>query len=162
MYWIGTTCVYAASMAEMFKMLGHPLAAYTNMVDNKKEMAKDGSIPEDMLETMHEQYTPVTGEISIKNVTKTLIFILISVFKKLLFAKKYLRYTKITKLNNITKPFTTKMCIVKSRIVNKHQAFLVSKGSSCNARHNKQQRAVLYRTALCCLFGLAAANAAFS
>lgn len=50
MYWIGTTCVYAASMAEMFKMLGHPLSDYTNMVDNKKEMARDGSIPEDMLE----------------------------------------------------------------------------------------------------------------
>ena len=33
MYWIGTTCVYAASMAEMFKMLGHPLMDYTNMVD---------------------------------------------------------------------------------------------------------------------------------
>ena len=50
MYWIGTTCVYAASMAEMFKMLGRPLMDYTNMVDNKKEMSKDGSIPENMLE----------------------------------------------------------------------------------------------------------------
>ena len=50
MYWIGTTCVYAASMNEMFKMLGRPLSDYTNMVDNKKEMARDGSIPEDMLE----------------------------------------------------------------------------------------------------------------
>lgn len=50
MYWIGTTCVYAASLAEILKMLGHPLKEYTNMVDNKKEMAKDGSIPEEMLE----------------------------------------------------------------------------------------------------------------
>ncbi|MBR4982048.1 MAG: hypothetical protein IKY94_05785 [Lachnospiraceae bacterium] len=55
MYWIGTTCVYAASMAEMFKMLGRPLKDYTNMVDNKKEMAKDGSIPEDMLEEYRKE-----------------------------------------------------------------------------------------------------------
>lgn len=57
MYWIGTTCVYAASMAEMFKMLGRPLMDYTNMVDNKKEMAKDGSIPEDMLEEYRKEKT---------------------------------------------------------------------------------------------------------
>lgn len=50
MYWIGTICVYAASMKVMFEMLGHPLRDYTNMVDNKKEMAGDGSIPEAMLE----------------------------------------------------------------------------------------------------------------
>lgn len=50
MYWIGTTCVYAASMAEIFKMLGRPLKDFENMVQNKKVMAKDGSIPEDMLE----------------------------------------------------------------------------------------------------------------
>lgn len=55
MYWIGTTCVYAASMAEMFKMLGRPLKDYTNMVDNKKEMAKDGSVPEDMLEEYRKE-----------------------------------------------------------------------------------------------------------
>ncbi len=55
MYWIGTTCVYANSMAEMFKLLGHPLSAYTNMVDNKKEMAKDGSVPEDMLEEYRKE-----------------------------------------------------------------------------------------------------------
>ena len=55
MYWIGTTCVYAASMAEMFKLLGHPLSAYTNMVDNKKEMAKDGSVPEEMLEEYRKE-----------------------------------------------------------------------------------------------------------
>lgn len=55
MYWIGTTCVYAASMAEMFKMLGRPLMDYTNMVDNKKEMAKDGSVPEDMLEEYRKE-----------------------------------------------------------------------------------------------------------
>ena len=55
MYWIGTTCVYAASMAEMFKMLGRPLMDYTNMVDNKKEMSKDGSIPENMLEEYRKE-----------------------------------------------------------------------------------------------------------
>lgn len=50
MYWVGTICVYASSMAEVFKMLGRPLAEFQNMVDNKKEMAKDGSVPEEMLE----------------------------------------------------------------------------------------------------------------
>lgn len=50
MYWVGTTCVYAASMAEVFKMLGRPLSDFENMVQNKKVMATDGSIPEDMLE----------------------------------------------------------------------------------------------------------------
>lgn len=55
MYWIGTTCVYAASMAEMFKMMGHPLMDYTNMVENKKEMARDGSIPEEMLEEYRKE-----------------------------------------------------------------------------------------------------------
>ena len=55
MYWIGTTCVYAASMAEMFKMLDRPLIDYTNMVDNKKEMARDGSVPEDMLEEYRKE-----------------------------------------------------------------------------------------------------------
>jgi len=50
MYWVGTTCVYAASMVEIFKMLGRPLADFNNMVDNKKEMARDGSVPEEMLE----------------------------------------------------------------------------------------------------------------
>ena len=55
MYWVGTTCVYAASMAEVFKMLGRPLSDFENMVQNKKVMAKDGSIPEDMLEE-YRQY----------------------------------------------------------------------------------------------------------
>ena len=55
MYWVGTTCVYAASMAEVFKMLGRPLCDFENMVQNKKVMAKDGSIPEDMLEE-YRQY----------------------------------------------------------------------------------------------------------
>lgn len=50
MYWVGTTCVYAASMAEIFKMLGRPLKDFENMVQNKKVMAKDGSIPQEMLE----------------------------------------------------------------------------------------------------------------
>ena len=55
MYWIGTTCVYAASMAEIFKMLGRPLSDFENMVQNKKVMATDGSIPEEMLEE-YRQY----------------------------------------------------------------------------------------------------------
>lgn len=55
MYWVGTTCVYAASMAEVFKMLGRPLSDFENMVQNKKVMATDGSIPEDMLEE-YRQY----------------------------------------------------------------------------------------------------------
>ena len=55
MYWVGTTCVYAASMAEIFKMLGRPLKDFENMVQNKKVMAKDGSIPAEMLEEYRKQ-----------------------------------------------------------------------------------------------------------
>lgn len=50
MYWVGTICVYASSMVEIFRLLGKPLADFQNMVDNKKVMATDGSIPEEMLE----------------------------------------------------------------------------------------------------------------
>lgn len=50
MYWIGTICVYASSMVEIFRFLGRPLADFQNLVDNKKVMATDGSIPEEMLE----------------------------------------------------------------------------------------------------------------
>ena len=37
-------------MAQIFKMLGIPLKDFENMVQNKKVMAKDGSIPQEMLE----------------------------------------------------------------------------------------------------------------
>ncbi len=63
MYWVGTTCVYAASMAEVFKMLGRPLSDFENMVQNKKVMAKDGSIPEDMLEE-YRKYKSSKKEVS--------------------------------------------------------------------------------------------------
>ena len=48
-YWAGTICVYAPSLAEIFKMLGKPLSDYQIVVDNPKRMREDGSIPADML-----------------------------------------------------------------------------------------------------------------
>lgn len=48
-YWAGTICVYAPSMAEIFKMLGNPLSYYQITVDNVRRMKEDGSIPADML-----------------------------------------------------------------------------------------------------------------
>ena len=42
--------MYPTSMAEIFKMLKRPLADFDNKVDQKKLMATDGSLPEDMLE----------------------------------------------------------------------------------------------------------------
>lgn len=50
MYWTGTICVYAASMVKIFTMLGRPLKDYDNKVSNLKAMAKDGSVPKDMLD----------------------------------------------------------------------------------------------------------------
>lgn len=48
-YWAGTICVYAPSLAEIFKMLGKPLSEYQITVDNVRRMREDGSIPADML-----------------------------------------------------------------------------------------------------------------
>ena len=48
-YWIGTICVYAPSLAEVFKMMGEPLSHYEITVDNPRRMREDGSIPADML-----------------------------------------------------------------------------------------------------------------
>ena len=48
-YWAGTICVYAPSLAEIFRMLGNPLSAYQITVDDVKRMKEDGSIPADML-----------------------------------------------------------------------------------------------------------------
>lgn len=48
-YWIGTICVYAPSLAEIFKMMGEPLSHYEITVDNPRRMREDGSIPADML-----------------------------------------------------------------------------------------------------------------
>ena len=48
-YWAGTICVYAPSLAEIFKMFGKPLSAYQITVENPKRMREDGSIPADML-----------------------------------------------------------------------------------------------------------------
>lgn len=50
MYWAGIICVYPTSMAQVFKMLNRPLADFDNKVENKKLMATDGSLPQDMLE----------------------------------------------------------------------------------------------------------------
>ena len=48
-YWAGTICVYAPSLAEIFKMFGKPLSAYQITVENPKRMREDDSIPADML-----------------------------------------------------------------------------------------------------------------
>lgn len=50
MYWIGTMCVYARSLAECLKMLGRPLSDYELHIDKKERMREDGSIPEALLE----------------------------------------------------------------------------------------------------------------
>lgn len=48
-YWAGTICVYAPSLAEIFKLIGNPLSDYEITVDNPKRMKEDGSIPAEML-----------------------------------------------------------------------------------------------------------------
>ena len=48
-YWAGTICVYAPSLAEIFKMMGKPLSDYQITVDNVMRMREDGSIPAEML-----------------------------------------------------------------------------------------------------------------
>lgn len=48
-YWAGTICVYAKSLAEIFRMMGRPLSDYEITVDNVGRMKEDGSIPADML-----------------------------------------------------------------------------------------------------------------
>lgn len=48
-YWAGTMCVYAKSLAEIFRMLGRPLSDYEVTVDNVARMKEDGAIPADML-----------------------------------------------------------------------------------------------------------------
>lgn len=48
-YWAGTICVYAPSLAEIFKMMDKPLSDYEITVDNAKRMREDGSIPAEML-----------------------------------------------------------------------------------------------------------------
>ena len=55
MYWIGTICVYPKSLAEIFTMLGKPLSAYENRVDNKRLMLSDGSLPDFMKEKIKEE-----------------------------------------------------------------------------------------------------------
>lgn len=49
MYWIGTICLYAPSLAQMLRMLGKPLTEYAIRVDNRELMKSDGSIPEELL-----------------------------------------------------------------------------------------------------------------
>lgn len=48
-YWAGTICVYAPSLAEIFRMMGKPLSDYKIDVDNMKRMRNDGSIPAELL-----------------------------------------------------------------------------------------------------------------
>lgn len=49
-YWAGTICVYAPSLAEIFKMMDKPLSDYQIIVDNPKRMQEDGSIPAELLD----------------------------------------------------------------------------------------------------------------
>lgn len=53
-YWAGTICVYAPSMAEIFRMFGKPLSEYQLTIDNPKRMREDGAIPADLLAQYHE------------------------------------------------------------------------------------------------------------
>ena len=48
-YWAGTICIYAPSLAEIFKMMDRPLSDYEITVENVNRMKEDGSIPADML-----------------------------------------------------------------------------------------------------------------
>lgn len=48
-YWAGTICVYAPSLAEIFKMMNKPLSEYQITVDSPKRMREDGSIPRHLL-----------------------------------------------------------------------------------------------------------------
>ena len=48
-YWAGTICVYAPSLANIFKMMDLPLSSYKITVDSVKRMREDGSIPSDLL-----------------------------------------------------------------------------------------------------------------
>ena len=54
-YWAGTICVYAPSLAEIFKMMDKPLSDYQLTVENPKRMREDGSIPENMLAQYKEE-----------------------------------------------------------------------------------------------------------
>ncbi len=60
-YWAGTICVYAPSLAEIFKMMGKPLSEYQITVDYPKRMREDGSIPADML-TQHDEEKRIAAE----------------------------------------------------------------------------------------------------
>lgn len=53
-YWAGTICVYAPSMAEIFRMFGKPLSEYQLTIDNPKRMREDGAIPANLLSQYHE------------------------------------------------------------------------------------------------------------
>lgn len=54
-YWAGTICVYAPSMAEIFRMFGKPLSEYQLTIENPKRMREDGAIPADLLDQYHEE-----------------------------------------------------------------------------------------------------------
>lgn len=49
MYWIGTMCVYAPSLANCLTLIGRPLSAYDLRIENKKRIREDGAIPADIL-----------------------------------------------------------------------------------------------------------------
>jgi hypothetical protein len=61
-YWAGTICVYAPSLAEIFKMMGRPLSDYQINVDNPKRMREDGSIPAKLLAEHIEEKKAAAAE----------------------------------------------------------------------------------------------------
>ncbi len=55
MYWIGTICVYAKSLAQILTMLGRPLSDYENRVEHKPWMLIDGALPRKMQEELKRE-----------------------------------------------------------------------------------------------------------
>ncbi len=60
MYWIGTICVYAPSLANCLRMFAKPLSEYEMTIDNFELMKKDGSIPEEILAAYEAEQEAVT------------------------------------------------------------------------------------------------------
>ncbi len=55
MYWIGTICVYAKSLAQILTMLGRPLSDYENRVEHKPWMLIDKALPQKMQEELKRE-----------------------------------------------------------------------------------------------------------
>lgn len=49
MYWIGTICLYAPSLAACLSMMGRPLSEYEMKIESMTRMKEDGAIPVELL-----------------------------------------------------------------------------------------------------------------